>query len=400
MCRACHETSNGLGRRCSDRDDGFTATESAQRNRVRNLQNAQKNLAEGNAQAAANSLVHAVSAQRDLDGGRVVPESNPGTVEGPSRDLIVSPTSLDRALGKIDMMNAQRERAGQKPIDVGFTKQHRPVPGDDVAAWEQVTVRLSGVPQEELDRVAFGKDVRTSAEKVYKTEAVLQAAAASVRLSNGVYVTRRDGGAQSTPAQVEAYLADSPGGPVRTAMKPNTGDDFSNAVHVRMWVSASKPSSDYGRAVRKSVMQPYMPARDVGTATSAISGYLRAQQQQAAPSASTTSGQSAPPPRPQNESRWLGSPGQKIVMPARVEAVHELQMDRPDINWNKRPEGEPHYLYIFRTPEGDSVRWLASRTQGLRKGDSVTLQGTVKDHSKFRGERQTEMFYCDVAIHV
>jgi len=62
-------------------------------------------------------------------------------------------------------------------------------------------------------------------------------------------------------------------------------------------------------------------------------------------------------------------------------------------------ESRPHFLYIMRTPGGDLARWMASRDAGMEAGDDITLRGTVKGHSTFNGERQTEVFYCRPTIH-
>lgn len=44
------------------------------------------------------------------------------------------------------------------------------------------------------------------------------------------------------------------------------------------------------------------------------------------------------------------------------------------------------------------MRWFASEDQGMETGDAVTVQGTIRDHSTFNGERQTEMWYCKAPV--
>lgn len=74
---------------------------------------------------------------------------------------------------------------------------------------------------------------------------------------------------------------------------------------------------------------------------------------------------------------------------AQVELAHPVHNDRSP---------HPRILYIMRTPQGDLVRWFASEDQGMEKGDAVTVRGTIKDHSTFNGERQTELWYCKAPV--
>lgn len=383
------------------REDGFTPVESAQRNRVRNLAAARDQLSQGDPQAAANALVHAQSAQRELDGGHNAPEGAPADVPDNYRDFIVSPSGVDKAMAQMQMVNSARERDGLAPLEVSVSRQTRPSSDDPLMAWQQTTLRVSGGTEEELRNLSIGKGAGSSAEKVVSTFGVLEASAAAVRMNGGTYVARRDGGNTSTPGRVDAYLADPPDGPMRQAMAP-TKEDRATAREVRAWVRLQQPSSDYERAVRHSVSEDHMSMRDVGTASSAISGYLRHKEQLAMQQAAERSGQGgAPqggggPARPagtstlKSQSRWLGREGEKVFLPARVEGVHPIHHES---------RIRPHFLYIMRTPDGDLVRWMASRDAGLETGDDITLRGTVKGHSTFNGERQTEVFYCQPTIH-
>lgn len=400
MCRACSETPDGLGRRCPAREEGFTPTESSQRNRIRSLKNARDKVAAGDPQGAADALVYAQAAQRDLDGGHPIADGSPADGVDPHRDFIVSPSSLDKAMGQIDVINGRRQADGLPRLNAAVSRETRPLKEDPLMAWEQVTVRVSGGTPEELQDLNLGRGIEHSEEQVVDTKAVLEASCAAVRLNDGLYVSRAEGGASSTPARVEAYLNDRPGGPMRGAMAP-TKEDKSTAVKVRMWVRTQQPTSDYARAVRHAVGEHHMPMRDVGTASSAIAGYMRHEEEVAKARAEGTplpgdnargNAPAAQVTRTPGVSQWLGNKGDNIVMPARVEAVHE-------VFYENRPSSHPHMLYIFRTPDGHMVRWMASRTQGLRANDQVTLAGSVKAHSTFLGEKQTELNYCRVNIH-
>lgn len=378
MCRACDETPDGVGRRCS-REEGFTPVESDTRNRMRNLTNARAALARGDAQGAANSLAHSLSAQRSLDGGPPVPVTEPSVSATPHRDFIVSPSDVDVAQTHLAQVNAQRASVGQPPLAVEVTRQQRPTGADPMTAWEQATIRVSG-HQGDLDALSLGR-VRTGAEKRVSTMGVLAASCAAVRLNGGRYTPRTEG-PNSTPGQVDAYVADSPGGSWRSSLAP-TAEDQALAREVRAWARVQAPTSDYLRAVRHSVGEDYLSPRSVGTASSAVGLYLSAR---ARTGASVPAGPDTGP----RGSRHFNKVGDLVVTTARVDKVVPIRHE-------SRPM--PHYLYIMETPDGDKIRWMANDTEGLEVGDSVTLRGVVKGHSEYRNEKQTEMTRCQVRIH-
>lgn len=378
MCDACHETPDGQGRRCN-RPDGFTPQEGDRRNRSRNMGNARQALSDGDPQAAANSLAHALASQQSLDGGPPAPVQAPTDNPGAHRDFAVSPSDLPAALARIEQENVAREKVGLAKMEADVSRQRQQDPNDPIMAYERATVRVSGASEEDLARLNLG-NVRDAPERKVHTHAVLEAAAASTRLNDGVYVPRSEGD-HSVPAQVNAYIADKPGGPHRTRLAPTEGDK-KTAVNVRMWARSQQPTSDYLAALRHSMSDEYMSPREAGTASSAISGFQRYQQrlEQNKPPAGAPQS-----PRPEG-SRWLSSPGDKVTIPAHI--VHAQPQYDPE-----HPERVKH-LYVMRTPDGDLVRWLASSDKYLRQGDDVTLQGTVKAHSTHDGERQTEIYYC------
>lgn len=385
MCRACQDTPDGAPRRCN-RSDGFSPVESEQRNRVRNLRSASEALAAGDPQAAANALAAAIAADRRLTGFNPVPVAEPSASEQPHLDVVLSPSEVDRFEAQFEALNRKRVAEGRGRLGVEVTRQRRPVEGDPVLAWEQATVRVTG-SREDIDRLGFSSNARTEPEKRAKTHEVLAAACAAVRQSGGQYVPRSDAGEGSTPGLVDAYVADAPGGPARARLEP-TEVDRAMAVDVRRWARQQDPSSEYVRALRHAVADEYVSMREVGTAASAVAGYLRYRTAAATP---RESGGSVTPIRQRpRRSRWLARPGEKVFITGEVVRADPLRI---------RERLDPHFLYVFRTPDGDLVKWIASSTQGLEVGNFVSLRGTVKAHGEFGGERQTEMHYCTPRIH-
>lgn len=393
MCRSCDETPDGQGRRCG-RPEGFTEAEADRRNRARNLTNAQSHLASGDAQSAANSLARAVAAHRGAVGAPVGgPVQSPAEANGPHRDFIVSPADTPTAIARIEMLNQDRAKVGLPPIQVDVTRSHQPDSSDPIFVMESSTVRVQGATQEELDKVSIG-NVRTEPERKVKASAVMEAAVVAHRLNGKVYVARGQG-ENAIPDLVNRYIAEGPNGPLRERLAP-TQDDKNEAGRVRIWVRSQTPTSDYQAALRHALSSEYMSVREAGTAASALSGFTRYQErleetrQKALANSSqqSSAGPAVYSPSP-GGSRWLGQKDQKVSVTARVEVAHPVRNDKSPY---------PRVLYIMRTPQGDLVRWFASESQGMRPGDAVTLQGTIKDHSTFNGERQTELWYCKAPV--
>lgn len=393
MCRSCDETPDGQGRHCG-RPEGFSETEADRRNRARNLTNAQSHLTSGDAQSAANSLARAAAAHRGAVGAPVGgPVQAPAEAEGPHRDFIVSPSDTPTAVARVEMMNQERAKVGLPPMSVDVSRSYQADSADPIYAMESTTVRVQGASQEELDRLSIG-NVRSEPERKVKSSAVMEAAVVAHRLNGKVYVARGEG-ENAVPDQVNRYLAEAPDGPLRQRLAP-TQEDKNEAGRVRIWVRAQQPSSDYQAALRHALGSEYMSVREAGTAASALSGFTRYQNrlEEARLKAQTNSGgqESTGPavhsPRPAG-SRWLGQKDQKVSVTARVEVAHPVRNDKSPY---------PRVLYIMRTPQGDLIRWFASDDQGMEKGDAVTVQGTIKDHSTFNGERQTELWYCKAPV--
>lgn len=404
MCRACGSTSDGQGRHCA-RPEGFSETESDRRNRGRNLDNAQEHLASGDPQAAANSMARAVAAHRTASGvSQGGPAQDPAKVSGPVVDFIVSPSDVPAAIARIERSNVEREKVGLNPLSIDTTRQYTPVDGDPIMVMESTTIRVYGGTQDELRKVSVGS-VRSEPERKVDTNAVLQAASTAARLDGGVYITREAGGNNSTPAQVIGCLSAAPRSERRNRLAP-THADKEMAGKVRMWIRSQQSTSDYNAALRHSVAEKYMSLRDVGMASSAVKGYLqhrvRVDQMRADYEAQKARDERAGASAPRGDanpvystnprgSRWLAKPEDKVTVKARIERI--VMVDNA--------QGyQPRALHIMRTPDGDLVRWMASEPHGLMEGDTLTFQGTIKGHSTFNNEKQTEVWYCkNLVLH-
>lgn len=385
MCRSCSETSNGQGRRC-ERSDGFTSTEGEQRSRSRGLNNAAVALADGDPQAAVNQLENARRAQMALDGGTPVTGDTPSPTGGAHRDFIVAPNDLDFATMQLTNINRERAAHGRAPLAVETTRQAKRSESDPIMVWERNVVRVSGATDDELSKLALGK-VSSDAERRVDTSALMHATQAIMRVeSDGKYVSRAEGGDRSTPALLQQYLADAPGGALRGRYEPTIADKRRGST-VRLMAKNGKATSDYETAMVAAHSGETVSVRDAGVAASAVAWVQRRQdafeagkapggppEAAQAPSASGTAASVA-----SGRSHWLSSPDSWLTVTGRIEHVEPLYYEGQQGN----------YLYVLRTPGGDSVKWIALKDEHLFAGGDVTLVGRVKAHSTFRGEKQT-----------
>lgn len=322
------------------------------------------------------------------------PDQPPVVGVPPHRDFTVSPSATSIAVASIEVINYDRTKVGKPPLQVEVTRHRQQDPSDPIFVHETATVQVQGASQEELDRLDIG-NVRTEPERKVKAAAVMEAAVVAHRLNGKVYVPRGEG-ENSVPDQVNRFVAEGPNGPLRQHLA-GTDEDRKEAGRVRIWVRSQQPTSDYQAALRHALNSEYVSVREVGTAASAMSGFTRyqerleeARQKSLARNASQQRADGPPPhsPRPAG-SLWLGHKEQKVSVTAYVELAHVVRNDKSPY---------PRVLYIMRTPQGDLVRWFAAEDQGMEPGDAVTVQGTIKNHSVFNGERQTEMWYCKAPV--
>ena len=97
---------------------------------------------------------------------------------------------------------------------------------------------------------------------------------------------------------------------------------------------------------------------------------------------------SMPDPAVPPSGSWHGEVGERIPVVAEVELIGAVPgSDDPS---------HVYTVYYLRTAERDLVTWQAREDYRLLVGDVVTLDAQVKAHSVLDGERQTEVFYCQV----
>lgn len=90
------------------------------------------------------------------------------------------------------------------------------------------------------------------------------------------------------------------------------------------------------------------------------------------------------------KSQYVGEVGDKI----QIEAVydHSAWFDVRDMFG--RPERR--YVHTFKDEDGNVFVWKTGCGVNADEGDRIILKGTVKDHSEYKDEKQTNLLRCKI----
>lgn len=204
--------------------------------------------------------------------------------------------------------------------------------------------------------------------------------ASSARISG--YVTRTQARARDAQATSDhaLYLVSPPGGDytakerwraAREKFHPTT-DDVARAKAALEWAAGIEPSNDYERNLNLVAKQPALERKHAGILASAVSGHARKLGDD------LKRASHAP-------SRHIGAAGEKLDLTLTIEKVISVPSDY----------SADAKMVTMRDAEGNAFLWRTSVDVGTA-GEVVTLRGTVKRHSDFKGELQTELTRCKV----
>lgn len=149
-----------------------------------------------------------------------------------------------------------------------------------------------------------------------------------------------------------------------------TDDDKARAKAALEWAASITPSNDYEQNLSLIAKQPALERKHAGILASAISAHARKLGED------LRRANRAP-------SKPIGAVGEKLELAVTIEKVIAVPSDYSD-------EAK---IITMRDAEGNAIVWRTSVAIGVA-GDSFTIRGTVKRHSEFKGEQQTELTRC------
>lgn len=91
-------------------------------------------------------------------------------------------------------------------------------------------------------------------------------------------------------------------------------------------------------------------------------------------------------------SGWFGKVGERLDVTATVERI--ASYERPSFSGRGI---DTVWIVTMRTAEGNAVVVKSPSFGGRQKGETVMMRATIKEHSEFRGEKQTVMMRAAVA---
>lgn len=232
-----------------------------------------------------------------------------------------------------------------------------------------------------FDEVIKGEYVEPGFKSYDSTEEVLQFAVESVRLY-GFTKTEAYAGADSTRdvvcEQLHRYGRYSDR-ITRDGFDPDHKGNAEKAKAIMSWVESLPEQFGYISNLKATMARPYCERRDIGIICSAVASYNREMEYQA---------RKAVQRKQASSSQWVGNEGDRIEL-------HNLQV-RLLTSWETMYGVT--YLYKFIDEQGNTLTWKTGKWLGVT--DEITpdlrisLKGTIKKHSEFNHELQTELTRC------
>lgn len=90
-------------------------------------------------------------------------------------------------------------------------------------------------------------------------------------------------------------------------------------------------------------------------------------------------------------SQWQGEEGQKINL-----ALEYINSYRYETSYNGGYSSTTQYIHIFKDEQGNIFKWSTAKQIAAQTGTVVQIKGTVKRHSEYKGEKQTELTRCKI----
>lgn len=234
-----------------------------------------------------------------------------------------------------------------------------------------------------FDEVIKGEYVEPGFKSYDSTEEVLQFAVESVRLY-GFTKTEAYAGADSTRDVVYEQLhryGRYRDRITKDGFDPDHKGNAEKTKAIMAWVESLPEQFGYISNLKATMARPYCERRDIGIICSAVASYNREIEYQA---------RKAVQRKQASSSQWVGNEGDRIEL-------HNLQV-RLLTSWETMYGVT--YLYKFIDEQGNTLTWKTGKWLGV--ADEITpdlrisLKGTIKKHSEFNHELQTELTRCSV----
>lgn len=234
-----------------------------------------------------------------------------------------------------------------------------------------------------FDEVIKGEAVEPGFKHYDETAWVLQNAVESVRLY-GFTKTETYGDAESTRTVVVEQIHQRGNYQKRINrddFDPNHAGNKEKTKAILEWAESLPEQFGYISNLKATLRREYCEFRDIGIICSAVASYNREMEYQT---------RKARELKQASKSQWIGNEGDRIEL-------HNLQV-RLLTSWDTMYGMT--YLYKFIDEQGNTLTWKTGKwlgaTDEITPDLRISLKGTVKKHSEFNHELQTELTRCTV----
>lgn len=92
---------------------------------------------------------------------------------------------------------------------------------------------------------------------------------------------------------------------------------------------------------------------------------------------------------PKTASEYVGNIGETITATVTLTGVHKYQT-------HFTYYGETNYIYTFADDKGNTLVWKTASFQEIEEGKTYEIKGKVKEHSEYKGDKQTVLTRCKI----
>lgn len=93
---------------------------------------------------------------------------------------------------------------------------------------------------------------------------------------------------------------------------------------------------------------------------------------------------------PKTNSNYIGVIGENVKVKVTLKRISTFET-------HFTYYGETNYIYSFVDENGNTLVWKTSSFKEIAEGESYTIQGKIKEHSEYKGDKQTILTRCKIA---
>jgi hypothetical protein len=94
---------------------------------------------------------------------------------------------------------------------------------------------------------------------------------------------------------------------------------------------------------------------------------------------------------PKSASEYIGNVGETITVAVTLVSIHTFTT-------HFTYYGETNYIFKFSDNDGNTIVWKTSSYQQIEEGKRYEIKGKVKEHSEYKGDKQTVLTRCKIIV--